>query len=215
MDDLFFDIEDNLLTEHSLELALFMEVHYKIYAAARLAIDNSKSDSSITNSTFLNGAYLRIILDSASELFAVSCMGLAAQKRFIKHWKSGKPTNQFKVSNEGKEIQLTTGFIRRSTPIINELYEALNPHIHPSMSYYNRIIKRDDNSLFIDNSLPKDDITGLEIKVFNLFENILRRYRDMINLIKPTTTEYRVIKYSDSNREFMGEPPVEIKVYKD
>lgn len=205
------ELARTVFTEHTLELTLFKEVQFRLYVAARLAIEHAKKDSS-----FLNGAYLRIILDSATELFMVICMGLVAQKRFIAHWKKGKPTNQFKTKDgDGNEIQLTTGFIRRNVPIFNELYEELNQHIHPSFMYYKRVVKFDGDNLFINQDVPKNDFTGLEGRVYGLYEKVLDDYDALIDKIQPTTDEYRIVKYLDSLMEFKGMEPIELTVYKD
>lgn len=204
------ELEKVVYTEHSLDLALFMEVHYRIYVAARLAIEHAKKDSS-----FLNGAYLRMILDSAAELFIVNSLGLAGQKRYLRHWKEGKPNSQFKVEYNGNKVQLTTGFLQREVPIFKELYEALNAHIHPSLMYYNRVIKMDADSIFINEEVPTEDLSGLEGAVFNLFDKVQEDYKSMMDKIHPTTTEYRIVRYSDTLMEFAGQEPIEIKVYKD
>lgn len=205
------EIARTVFTEHTLELTLFKEVQYRLYVAARISIEHAKKDN-----TFLNGAYLRIILDSATELFMVTYMGVLAQKKFIAHWKKGKPTNQFKVMDgNGNEVQLTTGYIRRNVRVFNELYEELNKHIHPSFMYYKRIVDFKDDKLFINQDVPKTDITGLEGRVFNLYEQILEEFDEMIDKIQPTNPEYRIVKYSDSLLEFLGKEPIELTVYKD
>lgn len=206
------ELERDVFTEHSLQLALFKEVQYRLYFAARAAIEHAKKESS-----FLNGAYLRIILDSASEVLMLTCMGQATQKRFITHWKEGKPINKFKIILEnGETTFLTTGFIRKSIPIFNELYEALNPHIHPSLMYYQRVVNLNDDTLFINQDVPTEDLTGLEGRVFGVFETAIERYNEMVDILSiPKSNEYRVLKYSDSLMEYLGKEPVEIKVYKE
>lgn len=205
------ELARTVFTEHSLELTLFKEVQFRLYVAARAAIEHAKKDSS-----FLNGAYLRIILDSATELFMVTCMGLAAQKRFIAHWKRGKPTNKFQTKDgEGNDIQLTTGYIRRNVPIFDELYSELNQHIHPSFMYYKKVVEFDGDNLFINQEVPKNDLTGLEGRVYSLYEKVLANYDELIDKIQPTTDEHRIVKYLDSLMEFKGMQPAEFKVYKD
>ena len=203
------ELEITEYTELSLKMHLFLEANYRIYVAARMAIDKAKEESS-----FLNGAYLRMILDSAAELLIVIALSEDIKEKFLDHWREGKPTNTFKLKYGGDWVKLTTGFIRRTAPsIFNELYEALNPHIHPSAMYYNRVVKMDADSLFIDMELPTEDLSGVEGWVYSLYEEIMKDYRKMIFAIKPTSSKYRVLRYSDSLMKLANQEPIEIKVF--
>lgn len=204
------EINRDVYTEHTLELSLFMEAHYRLYVAARMGIDHAKKESS-----FLNGAYLRIIADSGAELYALTCLDVESQKRYLKHWKEGKPINQFKVKYNGEWVNLSTGFLRKVNPAINKLYEVLNEHIHPSLMYYNRVIKLDADSLFINQDVPNEDLSGVEGLAYAFFDKTFEEFNRMLDNIHPTTSEYRIVRYTDSITELNGQEPIELKVYRE
>lgn len=206
------EIEAHTFTEHSLQLNNLGELYYRMFSAGINALQE-------INSTFITGAILRLILDSTAILFMLANFNEKTQKRFIKHFKDDKPVDKFILfrykDDEGKSKRqyLTTGYIRSIEPKLDKLYSVLNEYSHPSKMYYDKIIKLEGNSLFVNREVPKVDITGLKDEVINCFVWIYDKYMERVRSIVPKSDKYRIVYYSDTLLEFRGKEPVPLKVY--
>lgn len=198
-----------IYTELSYKLDKYKEVHNRIYFSAISAIQHS-----LEYDTFLYGAYLRMILDAAVNLFIVNCLSdLKAKERFIDYWMSGKPINKYKVKAGDEWVQLSSGYIQRTIPAIGEMYKALNPMIHPSKDYLERIFKESDGKVYLDRDVPTGEVS--DYGVMSFFNGELEKIEHTIAAIQPTSTEYRELEYSDSLKEATGEAPDIFRIYKE
>lgn len=189
-------------------MAKYREVQSRMYFCAKMALEQtSKVDA------FIAGAYLRMMLDAAASLCFVNCMSNSLKDKFMDWWLAGKQTNKFKVKVGGKWEQLTTGFLQRNIPVYDKLFNALNPLIHPSTVYLDKMIVEDDNSVFINRDVISGDVS--DMGVISLFEYELERYDKSMELIQPTSTEYRELEYSDSEKQYKGESPDTIRIYRE
>lgn len=208
------EIISHTYTEHSLQLSLLGELYFRMFAACRLEIDHSQNQS-----TFLNGAKLRLILDSAAILLMLVNFNEETQKRFIQHFKEGKPNDKFFLfwyedsNGKQKKQYLTNGYMRKFDPTLNNLYEALNNYSHPSKVYYDKIVKLEGNNLFINREVPTIDITELGSKIYDVFTWVYNIFDKQIRSIEPKSDKYRIVYYSDTVLEYAGKEPVPIKVY--
>lgn len=179
-----------------------------MYFTAKMALQNS-----VGKDTFLAGAYLRIILDAAASLSFVNCMSNSLKDKFLTHWLAGKPTNKFKVKVGDKWEQLTTGFLQRNIPIYEKLFTALNPLIHPSTATLNLMIQESETSVFYNRDVPTGDVS--DMGVVSLYEYELDKYDKSMEQIQPTSTEYRELEYSDSEKQYKGEAPDIFRIYRE
>lgn len=197
-----------IYTELTYKMAKYREVQQRMYFSARMALQNS-----IGKDTFLAGAYLRIILDAAASLCFVNCMSNSLKDKFIHHWLAGKPTNKFKVKLGDKWEYLSTGFLQRNIPIYDKLFTALNPLIHPSTATLDLIFKESADSVFMDRDVPTGDVS--DMGVISLYEMELDKYNKSMEQIQPTSTEYRELEYSDSEKQYKGEAPDILRIYRE
>lgn len=195
-------------TELTFKMAKYLEVHYRLGVAALNAISKATSTD-----IFLVGAFLRMLADTTANVFIVNCMSYALKEKFIDYWMSGKPVNKFKVKlDNGKWEQLTTGFIQRINPDLNKLYKALNPLVHPSKEYLDKIYKEDDKSIFLDRTIPTGSISDMGLQ--NMLKYELDKLTESIDSVIPQSTEYRELEYLDSEMKIKGEAPLIIRIYK-
>lgn len=194
-------------TELTYKMNKFKEVHNRLYMAGYNAICNT-----INIDTFLSGAYLRMIVDAAANLFLVNCMSYSLKEKFIDYWMSGKPVNQFKAKVNGNWVQLTTGFIQRNNPHFDRLYKILNPMIHPSKEYLDRIFIEDDKSIYLDTTVPIGAVDDYGAR--DLYERELKKFEESIEAIQPTSSEFRDIEYMDSYMKATNQAPIIFRIYK-
>lgn len=197
-----------IYTELTYKMAKYREVQSRMYFTAKMALQNS-----VGKDTFLAGAYLRIILDAAASLSFVNCMSNSLKDKFLTHWLAGKPTNKFKVKVGDKWEQLTTGFLQRNIPIYEKLFTALNPLIHPSTATLNLMIQESETSVFYNRDVPTGDVS--DMGVVSLYEYELDKYDKSMEQIQPTSTEYRELEYSDSEKQYKGEAPDIFRIYRE
>lgn len=197
-----------IYTELTYKMAKYKEVQQRMYFCAKMALQNS-----VGKDTFLAGAYLRIILDAAASLSFVNCMSNSLKDKFLTHWLAGKPTNKFKVKVGDKWEYLTTGFLQRNIPIYEKLFTALNPLIHPSTATLNLMIQENETSVFYNRDVPTGDIS--DMGVVSLYEYELDKYDKSMEQIQPTSTEYRELEYSDREKQYKGEAPDILRIYRE
>lgn len=197
-----------IYTELTYKMAKYREVQSRMYFTAKMALQNC-----VGKDTFLAGAYLRIILDAAASLCFVNCMSNSLKDKFLTHWLAGKPTNKFKVKVGDKWEQLTTGFLQRNIPIYEKLFTALNPLIHPSTATLNLMIQESETTVFYNRDVPTGDIS--DMGVVSLYEYELDKYDKSMEQIQPTSTEYRELEYSDSEKQYRGEAPDIFRIYRE
>lgn len=197
-----------IYTELTYKMAKYREVQSRMYFCAKMALQNS-----VGKDTFMAGAYLRMILDAAASLCFVNCMSNSLKDRFLTHWLSGKPTNKFKVKVGDKWEQLTTGFLQRNIPVYDKLFTALNPLIHPSTVYLDKMIVEGDGSVFYNRDVISGDVS--DMGVISLYEYELERYDNSMEQIQPTSTEYRELEYNDSEKQYKGEAPDVFRIYRE
>lgn len=199
-----------IYTELTYKMAKYREVQSRMYFCAKMALEQtSKVD------TFIAGAYLRMMLDAAASLCFVNCMSNSLKDKFMDWWLAGKPTNKFKLpikNDNGNNEYCSTGFLQRNIPVYDRLFNALNPLIHPSTVYLDKMIVEDDNSVFINRDVISGDVS--DMGVISLFEYELERYDKSMELIQPTSTEYRELEYSDSEKQYKGESPDTFRIYR-
>lgn len=200
-----------IYTELTYKMAKYREVQSRMYFCAKMALEQtSKVDA------FIAGAYLRMMLDAAASLCFVNCMSNSFKDKFMDWWLAGKPTNKFPlpIKNEkGKNETCSTGFLQRNIPVYDKLFNALNPLIHPSTVYLDKMIVEDDNSVFMNRDVISGNVS--DMGVISLFEYELERYDKSMELIQPTSTEYRELEYSDSMKQYKGEAPDIIRIYRE
>lgn len=203
-------MESNIIiyTELTYKMAKYKEVQQRMYFCAKMALQNC-----VGKDTFLAGAYLRIILDAAASLCFVNCMSNSLKDKFLTHWLAGKPTNKFKVKVGDKWEYITTGFLQRNIPIYEKLFTALNPLIHPSTATLNLMIQESETSVFYNRDVPTGDIS--DMGVVSLYEYELDKYDKSMEQIQPTSTEYRELEYSDSEKQYKGEAPDIFRIYRE
>lgn len=197
-----------IYTELTYKMAKYKEVQQRMYFCAKMALQNC-----VGKDTFLAGAYLRIILDAAASLCFVNCMSNSLKDKFLTHWLAGKPTNKFKVKVGDKWEYLTTGFLQRNIPIYEKLFTALNPLIHPSTATLNLMIQENETSVFYNRDVPTGDIS--DMGVVSLYEYELDKYDKSMEQIQPTSTEYRELEYSDREKQYKGEAPDILRIYRE
>lgn len=199
-------------TELSLQLGNMGEMLGRLYQSGKKILKDDKD-------SFVDGAVLRLILDATAMLYVLLILDDKTQKRFIKHFNTGKPTDTFVlgkyVDDDGKikRQYLTNGFIRSLQPEFDYCYEKLNSYSHPSKVYLDRIVKMDGNNLFINREVPKWDITGLLNKIDAVFGLVYKEFIKMLDGVEPKSDKYRIVYYSDTLLEREGKEPVPIKVY--
>lgn len=197
-----------IYTELTYKMAKYREVQSRMYFCAKMALEQT---SKVDN--FIAGAYLRMMLDAAANLCFVNCMSNSLKEKYLNHWLAGKPTNKFKVKVGDNWEQLTTGFLQRNIPVYNKLFNALNPLIHPSTVYLDKMIVEDNGTVFYNRDVISGDVT--DMGVISLFENELERYDKSMEQIQPTSTEYRELEYSDSLKQCKGEAPDIFRIYRE
>ena len=196
-----------IYTELTYKMAKYLEVHYRLAVAAINAICNSTSLD-----TFLSGAYLRMIADATANLFIVNCMSYSLKEKFLDYWLEGKPVNKFKVKFNGEWIRLTTGFIQKNNPHLDRLYKALNPMIHPSKEYLDKIFIEKDNKIYVDKSVPTGSVYDMGLQ--EMFKDEMDKFTQSMDAVTPTSTEYRELEYLDTEMEYKGEEPILVRIYK-
>lgn len=197
-----------IYTELTYKLDKYMEVQHRIAVAAQLALQTSEKID-----TFLSGVYLRMIVDAAANLFWVNCMSNSLKDKFVNWWMAGKPINKFKVKVNGKWEYLSTGYIQRNNEIFDRLYKALNPMVHPSKEYLERIYKEDDKTAYLDRDVPSGKVD--DMGAISLFNFELDRLSKWMSEVVPTSEEYRELTYTDSEMELKGEEPMIMRIYKE
>lgn len=195
-------------TELTYKMAKYREVQSRMFFCAKVALENN-----IQVDNFIAGAYLRIMLDAAANLCYVNCMSNSLKGKYMDWWLAGKPTNKFKFKFGDKWEQLTTGFLQRNIPVYDKLYKALNPMIHPSTDYLNKMIIESDGRVFFNKDVISGEVS--DMGVVSLYEYELAKYDESMEQIQPTSTEYRELEYSDSLKECTGEAPDIFRVYKE
>ena len=199
-----------IYTELTYKMTKYREVQQRMYFTARMALQNS-----VGKDTFLAGAYLRMMLDAAASLCFVNCMSNSLKDKFLNHWLSGKPTNKFKLpikNDKGENEYCSTGFLQRNSPVYDRLFKALNPLIHPSTVYLDKMIVEGNDSVFINRDVISGDVS--DMGVISLYEYELERYDNSMEQIQPTSTEYRELEYSDSEKQYKGEAPEIFRIYR-
>ncbi len=91
--------------------------------------------------------------------------------------------------------------------------KALNPLIHPSTATLDLIVKESADSVFINMYVPTGDVS--DMGVVSLYELELEKYEKSMELIQPTSTEYRELEYSDIVKQCRGEAPDKIRIYRE
>lgn len=75
------------------------------------------------------------------------------------------------------------------------------------------MIQESETSVFYNRDVPTGDVS--DMGVVSLYEYELDKYDKSMEQIQPTSTEYRELEYSDSEKQYKGKAPDIFRIYRE